>query len=84
MRTRPFIVGFSAETGPNIAKARKKLREKGMDFIVFNDVTLEGAGFDSDTNKISIIDEGGIADYPLMSKEDCAEIIYDHYLRHSK
>ncbi len=84
MRTRPFIVGFSAETGPNIAKARKKLREKGMDFIVFNDVTLEGAGFDSDTNKISIIDEGGIADYPLMSKEDCAEIIFDHYLRHSK
>ncbi|GMT47324.1 MAG: phosphopantothenoylcysteine decarboxylase [bacterium] len=84
MRPRPFIVGFSAETGPNIAKARKKLREKGMDFIVFNDVTLEGAGFDSDTNKISIIDEDGVADYPLMSKEDCAEIIFDQYLRHSK
>ncbi len=84
MRPRPFIVGFSAETGPNIAKAKKKLREKGMDFIVFNDVTLEGAGFDTDTNKISIIDENGVADYPLMSKEACAEIIFDHYLGHSK
>jgi len=81
---RPFIVGFSAETGPNIAKAKRKLKEKGMDFIVFNDVTLEGAGFDSDTNKISIIDKDGVADYPLMSKEACAEIIFDHYLRRSK
>ncbi len=84
MSNRPFIVGFSAETGPNIAKARKKLAEKGMDFIVFNDVTLDGAGFDSDTNRISIIDRDGVADYPLMSKEGCAEIIFDHYLRHSK
>ncbi|NOZ25297.1 MAG: bifunctional phosphopantothenoylcysteine decarboxylase/phosphopantothenate--cysteine ligase CoaBC [Nitrospirae bacterium] len=74
---RPFIVGFSAETGPDTAKARRKLEDKGMDFIVFNDVTVDGAGFDSDTNKISIIDREGIADYPLMSKEACAEVILD-------
>ncbi len=81
---RPFIIGFSAETGPDVAKARKKLEEKGMDFIVFNDVTLEGAGFDTDTNKVTIIDREGGRDFPLMSKEDCAEVIFDHFLRHRR
>ena len=79
-----FVIGFSAETGPNIAKAKKKLREKGMDFIVFNDVTLDNAGFDSDMNKISIIDRKGVRDYPLTGKEECAERIFDSYLMHTK
>ena len=84
-RKRPrLVVGFSAETGPEITKARRKLDEKGMDFVVFNDVTAEGAGFDSDTNKISIIDREGITDYPLMSKDACADVVFDRCIELSK
>ena len=75
-----FVIGFAAETGPNIAKAKRKLREKKMDMLVFNDVTLKGAGFDTETNRIVIITSKGEKGYPLMSKEDCAEVIFDHYL----
>ena len=84
MENRPFIIGFSAETGPDIAKTKNKLREKGMDFAVFNDVTEEGAGFDSDTNMISIVDYNGVYNFPLMSKEECAGVIFDHYLKRGK
>ncbi len=80
MRGHPFIIGFSAETGPEIAKAREEMFRKGMDAVVFNDVTEEGAGFDHDTNRITIIDSEGTRDYPLMHKEDCAERIIDYYL----
>ena len=84
MENRPFIIGFSAETGPDIAKTKNKLRDKGMDFAVFNDVTQEGAGFDTDTNMISIVDYNGVYSFPLMSKEECAGVIFDHYLKRGK
>lgn len=80
MEDHPFIIGFSAETGMNIERSRRKLYDKGMDFIVFNDVSLEESGFESDTNKISIIDENDYTDYPLMTKGECADVILDHYL----
>ncbi len=56
------------------------MKKKGMDFIVFNDVTLMGAGFGTDTNRVCIIDKSSIKDLPLMSKELCAEEILNHYL----
>jgi phosphopantothenoylcysteine decarboxylase/phosphopantothenate--cysteine ligase len=52
--------------------------DKGMDFIVANDVTEPGAGFQGDTNVISILDrEGGVEVFPLMDKMDVAGVILD-------
>lgn len=76
-KTRPFIIGFAAETGPKIENARKKLKEKNMDMIIFNDVTEPGAGFDSETNKVMIIDREKERELPLLSKDSVAEEILD-------
>jgi phosphopantothenoylcysteine decarboxylase/phosphopantothenate--cysteine ligase len=76
-KTRPFIVGFAAETGLDIDKAKKKMREKKMDMIIFNNVMEEGAGFDVDTNKVVIIDKEEEVNLPLMSKDAVAEAIFD-------
>ncbi|MFA5354353.1 MAG: bifunctional phosphopantothenoylcysteine decarboxylase/phosphopantothenate--cysteine ligase CoaBC [Thermodesulfovibrionales bacterium] len=74
---RPFVVGFSAETGQRQDRARRKLREKGMDMIVFNDVTRAGAGFDVDTNEVMILREDREEPLPLMSKDKVASAILD-------
>ncbi|NTU42415.1 MAG: bifunctional phosphopantothenoylcysteine decarboxylase/phosphopantothenate--cysteine ligase CoaBC, partial [Nitrospirales bacterium] len=74
---RPFVVGFSAETGQRQDRARRKLREKGMDMIVFNDVTKAGAGFDVDTNEVMILRPDHEEALPLMSKEEVASAILD-------
>jgi phosphopantothenoylcysteine decarboxylase/phosphopantothenate--cysteine ligase len=76
-RRRPFIIGFAAETGKRIARARKKLKEKKMDMIVFNDVTEEGSGFDTDTNRVVIIDREKETALPRMSKDSVADAILD-------
>ena len=75
LQKKPIIIGFSADTGLDFVKIKKKFLNKKMDIIVFNDVTVKGAGFETDTNKITIIEKKGIKDLPLMSKEECAEEI---------
>jgi phosphopantothenoylcysteine decarboxylase/phosphopantothenate--cysteine ligase len=71
-----ILVGFAAETEDLITNAKKKLREKNLDFIVVNDVTQPGAGFSSDTNQVKIIYPSGKArDLPLMSKEEVSQLI---------
>jgi len=77
-----LLIGFAAETGKNIKNAEKKLRDKNLDLIVLNDVTQKGAGFEVDTNIVTIIDrKGKITDYPLMKKEEIANIILDRVLQ---
>ncbi|MBI4686760.1 MAG: bifunctional phosphopantothenoylcysteine decarboxylase/phosphopantothenate--cysteine ligase CoaBC [Nitrospirae bacterium] len=77
-----ILIGFAAETGKNTEKAKKKLKDKNLDLIVLNDVTQKGAGFDVDTNIVTIIGRGGeITDYPLMKKMDVANIIIDRMLQ---
>ncbi len=76
-RKRPFIIGFAAETGRRTGRAREKLKEKQMDMIVFNDVTEEGSGFDTDTNKVIIIDRKKETELPRMSKDSVADAILD-------
>ncbi len=71
------LVGFAAETNNAIANAQRKLRQKGLDLIVANDVTLEGAGFDVDTNIATLIHENGLTPLPLMSKHALAAEILD-------
>jgi len=78
---RPLLVGFAAETGPRKDRALRKLRRKGADFMVFNDVTAEGAGFGTDTNVVSIITPSGEStDLPLLPKREVAGRIMDRVL----
>jgi phosphopantothenoylcysteine decarboxylase / phosphopantothenate---cysteine ligase len=76
-----WLIGFAAETEDLTANAQKKLREKNLDMVVANNVAEEGSGFDSDTNVATIVDRSGaVRSLPLMSKDDLADCIYDHYL----
>ena len=71
---RQIVVGFAAETRRMLDHARAKLREKHLDFIVANDVSKPGAGFDGETNAVTLISAGGPARrLPLASKAEIAE-----------
>jgi phosphopantothenoylcysteine decarboxylase/phosphopantothenate--cysteine ligase len=73
-----IIVGFAAETDDLLENARKKLTGKNLDWVVANDVTRDGAGFDGNTNIVTLLSkEGGIADLPLLTKRETAEKILD-------
>ncbi len=71
-------VGFAAETEAMVANATKKLKQKGLDLIVANDITDKDSGFGADTNKVTIIDKSGkVEELPLMSKREVADRILD-------
>jgi phosphopantothenoylcysteine decarboxylase/phosphopantothenate--cysteine ligase len=71
-----IIVGFAMETQNLLASAREKLKMKNMDLIVANSLREEGAGFQTDTNVITIIDKSGKAQsLPKMTKIEAAEEI---------
>lgn len=72
-----IFVGFAAETDNVLENAKKKLIKKNLDFIVLNNVSLEGAGFGVDSNIVSIIDKNKIINYDIMSKNEVADIILD-------
>jgi len=77
-----ILVGFAAETDRVAENAREKLAAKGVDMVVANDVTTDGAGFDSDTNIVSIFTrDGRQIDLPKMPKFDVANRILDEVLR---
>ncbi|MBK9239260.1 MAG: bifunctional phosphopantothenoylcysteine decarboxylase/phosphopantothenate--cysteine ligase CoaBC [Acidobacteria bacterium] len=73
----PVLVGFAAETGPPEARAAAKLKQKHVDLIVANDVTAPGAGFDVETNQVTLVSAAGNVALPLMSKADVAAAILD-------
>jgi phosphopantothenoylcysteine decarboxylase/phosphopantothenate--cysteine ligase len=70
-------VGFAAESQDLVANAKRKLEEKGVDLIAANDVTAEGSGFGSDTNRVTLLDSEGEEELPLMSKYEVAGRILD-------
>ncbi len=75
-RTTQLMIGFAAETSDLIAHAKEKLKAKGLDLIVANDVTIEGAGFGSDQNAATLIDRQGVmTELPLMQKRALADAI---------
>ncbi|MFN3740394.1 MAG: bifunctional phosphopantothenoylcysteine decarboxylase/phosphopantothenate--cysteine ligase CoaBC [Thermodesulfovibrionales bacterium] len=78
---RPFLVGFAAETSEDIEGARQKLLQKGLDMIVLNNIAEPGAGFESDTNRVFIIDRDSVESTELMPKEEIASIIIDRVLK---
>jgi phosphopantothenoylcysteine decarboxylase / phosphopantothenate---cysteine ligase len=78
LKTRQVLVGFAAETHDLEAEARRKMREKSLDFIVANDVNRPDSGFQVDTNEVTILArEGEAAPLPLLSKEEVAGMILD-------
>jgi phosphopantothenoylcysteine decarboxylase/phosphopantothenate--cysteine ligase len=77
-----FIVGFAAETTNVGQNARKKMAAKNLDLIVANDVTAEGAGFDHDTNVVSLFyGDGREVAVPKMSKAEVAQRVLDEIVR---
>src|SRR4029077_3541378 len=77
-----LIVGFAAETEHVAENARKKLAAKNADLIVANDVTAEGAGFDHDTNIVTLIArDGRDLALPQMGKSEVAQRILDEVVR---
>ena len=71
------LVIFCAETTNLIESAKKKLASKNADMVVANDVTKEGAGFDIDTNIVTIISKDKEKEYPKMLKKEVANVILD-------
>jgi phosphopantothenoylcysteine decarboxylase/phosphopantothenate--cysteine ligase len=83
-RKRPgqTLVGFAAETNDLGSNARAKLAAKNLDLIVANDVTQAGAGFDVDTNIVSLLTpDGGAEELPQMPKRAVADALWDRVLR---
>ena len=77
-RDRPFLVGFAAETDDVVAAARRKQRDKRVDLIVANDVSRADAGFEVDTNEVTLVSAAGEKSLPLQSKTAIAQQIVQH------
>jgi phosphopantothenoylcysteine decarboxylase/phosphopantothenate--cysteine ligase len=74
---RPVLVGFAAETG-SLERAAEKLRRKGVDLLVANDVSEPGSGFGTDTNRVTILAaDGSEQALPMLSKREAAELVLD-------
>lgn len=79
-RADQTFVGFAAETNDVLAHAQGKLVKKNLDMIVANDVTAPGAGFDVNTNIVTLVTKEDMRSLPLMSKDDVADCILDAVL----
>ncbi|HLA16153.1 MAG TPA: phosphopantothenoylcysteine decarboxylase, partial [Candidatus Limnocylindrales bacterium] len=78
---RPVLVGFAAETG-SLDRAPDKLRRKGLDLLVANDVSEPGSGFGTDTNRVTILTADGSSEaLPILSKRDVADRLLDRVAR---
>jgi len=72
------VVGFALETGNGLANARSKMQNKALDYVILNDATEPGAGFEVTTNRVTILGRNGTqVDLPLLPKRDVAERILD-------
>ena len=76
-KTNQTVIGFAAETDDLIANANKKLKKKNADYIIANDLTKAGAGFNTDTNIASIISHNEVKDLEKMTKTELANHILD-------
>lgn len=79
-KKKQILVGFALETDNEIENAKKKLKDKNLDFIVLNSLNDKGAGFDCNTNKVTLIDKNNMIALPLKTKEEVAKDIIDKLL----
>jgi phosphopantothenoylcysteine decarboxylase / phosphopantothenate---cysteine ligase len=77
----PVLVGFAAETSDAVSKAAAKRKAKGVDLIVANEVSRSDAGFDVDTNAVTIVGDAGSEEIPLQSKAGIAAVLLDRVER---
>ena len=75
-----FLCGFSMETQNMVSNSRAKLEKKNLDMIAANNVKEKGAGFQGDTNVLTLITQEEETSLPLMSKEDAANQLLDKIL----
>ena len=84
-RPGQVIVGFAAETNDVLERGARKLARKGVDYLVVNDVSAPGSGFDHDTNAVTILGaDGSSVDVPLTSKNAVAEAVFDRVIVHQR
>ncbi len=80
-REGQFLCGFSMETENLIENSRAKLVKKNLDMVAANNVKVEGAGFQGDTNVLTLITNDGVEELPLMSKDQAAHELLDAILK---
>ena len=82
-RKRPgqFLCGFSMETENMLENSRKKLEKKHLDLIAANNLKVAGAGFQTDTNVLTLIGPEGVRELPLMSKDAAADALLDEIVK---
>lgn len=77
-RPDQLVVGFAAEAGDPVAEGERKLRARGLDLVVANDISLPGSGFGADANRTVLLHAGGRREpLPLLPKRKLAELILD-------
>lgn len=76
-----FLCGFSMETEHMLENSREKLVRKHLDMIVANNLRMEGAGFGTDTNIVTLITKDTVQELPMMSKDEVAHAIFDRILQ---
>ena len=79
-RQNQFLCGFSMETQNMLGNSRAKLEKKNLDMVAANNLKVEGAGFQGDTNVLTLITQEEDVSLPLMSKEDAASKLLDKIL----
>lgn len=85
LESRPFVVGFAAETENLLEQARIKLLRKNLDLVIANDVSVAGLGFNSDRNAVWLVDQEGVSVYPENSKQQLArDLVRDIALRYEQ
>ena len=75
-----ILCGFSMETENMLENSRKKLHSKNLDLIVANNLKVQGAGFETDTNIVTIITPDEVTEFPIMDKEEVALRLLDRIL----
>lgn len=79
-KTKQFLCGFSMETENMLENSQTKLAKKNLDMIVANNLKVQGAGFGTDTNVVTIISKNEVKELEIMSKDDVAKHIVDEIL----
>ncbi len=79
-----FLCGFSMETENLVENSRKKLEKKNLDMIVANNLKMPGAGFEADTNIVTLITADSTEELDILSKDEVAMIVTDRILSLSK
>ena len=82
IKTNQYLVGFALETNNELKNAKAKLKKKNLNLIVLNSLNDKGAGFKSETNKVTIIDDKDkVVEYQLKSKAEVASDLLNQILK---